>query len=607
MLTKFHAFRLAFPLGLLLALLIWGVAANMELSAAALLTLTPNSGLPDDDFTIAGSGFPGNNTVKIYWDNVLFDTDYTNSSGSFSVTLSVPNATNGQHTVKVVVGTVSASATFTVGSSGPTPTPTPTATPTRTPTPSAPTPTPTNTPGPTLTPTPTNTPAPTTACAAPTISGSDSNDSGGGNISLSWSAPNATTYRLQRRNIGSTSWETYSTTAGTNLFTVEPQEREYRVRIQTGNCSPLPGPYSSPFNPPFVTDGGIWELDAALKAQEGSHTATLLSDGTVLLAGCCMSIPPSTTINSAWVWANGSFSAVNPLGTARSGHTATLLMNGKVLVAGGTVDGSRLASAELYDPASQTWSPTGSLNTARDSHSATLLSDGTVLVAGGCCEPTPACGNGQMLPALRSAEVYDPASGTWRTVSPMARGRYGLTATRLLDRSVLVAGGNTCFDYRGSGTTAAERFNPQTEQWESAGTMVTGRGVGPTATLLADGSVLVTGGQMGACCGSWQTAERYIPGLNNWQATSSMTTGRRWHTATLLPNGTVLVAGGANPTAPSPAGSAEVYRPSSETWSPTGPLNQGRSGHTATLLGDGTVLVVGGDSEGRVERYIPAH
>jgi hypothetical protein len=608
----FHSFRLAFPVGILLALalIVWGTVTNIELSAAALLTSTPNSGLPDDDFTIAGSGFPGNNTVKIYWDNVLFDTDYTNSSGSFSVTLSVPSAANGPHTLKVVVGTVSATATFTVVSSGPTASPTSTATPTRTPTPSAPTPTPTNTPAPTITPTPTSTPAPPTGCTAPTLTGTDSNGTGGGNFRLSWSAPNAATYRVQFRNVGSTSWETMTTTAGTAVGGTEPQEREYRVRIQTGTCSPLPGPYSPAFNPPFITDGGIWELGVPLNKPRSGASATQLQDGTILLVGGGLASV------ELWSPATGSWTTVGALSTARSGHTATLLPDGRVLVAGGSDPNGTLTSAELYDPVTQTWSPAASMTTARYSHSATLLSGGKVLVVGGCCDLTvpPGCGNNQFPVALRSAEVYDPATDSWQAVGMMATGRYALTATLLGDGSVLVAGGNRCLDYRGNGTTAAERYYPQTAQWESASTMVSGRGSGPTATLLADGSVLVTGGQMPACCSSWETAERYIPGSNNWQAAGSMAGKRRWHTATLLPNGTVLVAGGSNQAGPPSAGTAEVYRPTSGTWSYTGNLNQARYGHAAVLLGDGTVLVAGGSSEGgqaggvpdKAERYIPA-
>jgi len=245
----FHSFRLQLLLvasvGLALIALI--VSGGSRAAAAPLLTLTPTSGSPGNDFTIAGSGFTANTDVLVYWDDVLFDQDYTNGQGSFSDLQTIPSAANGAHIVRVVVGGVSASTTFTiVGGSGPTATPagpTATATPTRTPTPI---PTATNTPPPTATPapgsptwTPTNTPT-IIACTAPALTGTDSNGTGGGNVMLTWSAPNAATYRLQSRNVGSTSWTTVTTTAATTWSGSESQERQYRVRIQSGTCNPLP-------------------------------------------------------------------------------------------------------------------------------------------------------------------------------------------------------------------------------------------------------------------------------------------------------------------------------------------------------------------------------
>ena len=120
------------------------------------------------------------------------------------------------------------------------------------------------------------------------------------------------------------------------------------------------------------------------------------------------------------------------LGTARSRHTATLLPNGKVLVAGGNNGGAALSSAELYDPATGTWTATGSLGTARDRHTATLLPSGKVLVAGGFNE---------LDGFLSSAELYDPASGTWTATGNLGTARAYHTATLLPNGKVLVAGG----------------------------------------------------------------------------------------------------------------------------------------------------------------------
>ena len=109
----------------------------------------------------------------------------------------------------------------------------------------------------------------------------------------------------------------------------------------------------------------------------------------------------------------------------RNQHTATLLANGKVLVAGG---GDNLATAELYDPATGTWTFTGSLNAGRGAHTAALLSDGKVLVAGG--------GDN-----LATAELYDPATGTWTFTGSLNAGRYLHTSTLLTNGRVLIAGG----------------------------------------------------------------------------------------------------------------------------------------------------------------------
>jgi hypothetical protein len=98
------------------------------------------------------------------------------------------------------------------------------------------------------------------------------------------------------------------------------------------------------------------------------------------------------------------------------------LPNGMVLVAGGEFV-PPLSSAELYDPASETWTETGSLTTLRSGHTATLLPNGKVLVAGGR--------------SLSSSELYDPATGTWTATGSLANERYGHTATLLPNGNVL--------------------------------------------------------------------------------------------------------------------------------------------------------------------------
>jgi hypothetical protein len=262
--------------------------------------------------------------------------------------------------------------------------------------------------------------------------------------------------------------------------------------------------------------------------------------------------------------------------TARYDHTATLLNNGKVLITGGRADAIRfLASAELYDPATRTFTATGSMTTRRASHTATLLTDGKVLVVGG--------------DDLGTAELYDPATGTFTATGNTTAYRAFHTATLLSNGKVLIAGGliNAA---QGFSTNTAELYDPATGTFTATGSMITSR-ASHTATLLTNGKVLVVGGDD---LGATASAELYDPTTGIFTATGSMNLARSGHTATLLNSGTVLVAGGN--TDLGATASAEVYDPIREifTFIPTS-LTAGREFHTATLLNNGTVLIAGGN------------
>ncbi|MGH9840109.1 MAG: kelch repeat-containing protein, partial [Blastocatellia bacterium] len=257
----------------------------------------------------------------------------------------------------------------------------------------------------------------------------------------------------------------------------------------------------------------------------------------------------------------------------RGGHTATLLANGQVLVAGGynpPFGDEFFSSAELYDPATGTWSYTGNLNSAVGSHTATLLANGKVLVVGGCCGPAN----------NKKAELYDPATGTWSLTSNLNTERFAHTATLLPSGKVLVAGSNT---YTAAGPSdSAELYDPATGTWSSTGNLNTARG-GHTATLLANGQVLVAGGR-----NLTTSAELYDPATGTWSVTGSLNTAREICIATLLANGQVLVGPGGGPDK-----SAELYDPATRIWSGTANTNTAHGIHTATLLPNGKVLVVG--------------
>jgi len=296
----------------------------------------------------------------------------------------------------------------------------------------------------------------------------------------------------------------------------------------------------------------------------------------------------------------GSWSTAAPLITGREEHTATRLRNANVLITGGADGhGKALASAEVYNPKTNKWASAGSMRAARLDHTATLLSNGKVLVVGGQVGPIP-------FSSLASAELYDPTTNSWSAAASMIVSRTSQSAILLRDGRVLVVGGISLAVRDGglfpSLATDAEIYDAKANSWSATAPMGFDR-LGQTATLLADGRVLVAGGQDGAT--TFRSTEIYNPTEDRWISAAPMGVGRWGHAAALLPNGDVFVVGGTGeePNPPSIALSAEIYDPGTNLWVAVANMAETHFEPTATVLPDGRVLVVGATSQSRPELF----
>jgi hypothetical protein len=358
-----------------------------------------------------------------------------------------------------------------------------------------------------------------------------------------------------------------------------------------------------------VTVGGGLVLSGDSNAAHLFHTATLLPSGRVIVAGglsASLDYAQQQIIDSADQYDPSTAVFQSVAKVTRSNHTATLLPNGDLLFLGGysaivpsgpndhPVTPVPTATAEILSAATGTIQPAGDIGIARAGHTATLLANGKILITGGYVASPSAL---NPIPTSTSA-LYDPASGTSSPTGDMSVARSGHLAILLRNGKVLVFGAGS-----------AELFDPATNSFTPTGSPAfrgggsSDWGIGPTATLLPNGKVLVTGGWVrDPLYYPWvaiDTAEIYDPAAGQFAPTGKLTIARSSHTATLLPNGTVLIAGGYtkppinDDDAPIIA-TTEIFDPQTNSFTPGHAMKIPRESHTATLLLDGTILFVGG-------------
>lgn len=359
------------------------------------------------------------------------------------------------------------------------------------------------------------------------------------------------------------------------------------------SISPTPSVAGKTASKSLVTQAsqpGFAMTGSMVSPSRGLQTATLLTDGTVLIVGGQTVTQGSATYFSSgelYDPATGAFTATGSMHEARESDTATLLQNGRVLIVGGQND-QVLASAELYDPQTGKFSPTGSMAGPRENETATLLTDGRVLIAGGNGA------DGDTAP-LATAEIYDPKTGAFSSTGSMSTARLRAGAARLSDGRVLIVGGE---DANLNPTFSAEIYNPGSGSFSPTGSM-TAAAFSVAAISMLDGRVFV----VGAGADTTATAEIYDPKNGSFSLTGRMAAPHP-DAAVLLHDGRVLVIGG-HWAGESGSVTADLYDPTTNTFGAGGTLVSPRLDESTTAMADGRVLLAGGVDGASAEVYTP--
>jgi Kelch motif/Galactose oxidase, central domain len=343
----------------------------------------------------------------------------------------------------------------------------------------------------------------------------------------------------------------------------------------------------------FAGTPNTWAPAAALNTGRFLDASARLHNGDVLVAGG--QTGSSTITNSAEIYHPGSdtWTSAAVMSTPRFANGAVTLQSGKVLIVGGSSDNSganSLDTGEVYDPAANTWtSVANTMSSGRRNYPAVaLLPNGNVLIAGGA----DSSGN-----SVATADIYNPATNTFAPTSPMGAARQLVVATVLPNGKVLVAGGE---DATGGPMASAELYDPVTGSWSGVSNSMSVARTFPGVASLPNGEVLVAGGVIGGNFNSpsttTATTDVYNPATNSFSAGPPMAVSRALFGITPLADGRVLAAGGVSiggSAGPAVMGDTEIYDQRTNRWSEAGAIPPAGA-PTLTLLADGQALAAGG-------------
>ena len=304
-----------------------------------------------------------------------------------------------------------------------------------------------------------------------------------------------------------------------------------------------------------------------------------------------------------------AFGSAASMASDRTLHRVTKLQDGRVLASGGSITfGAGVPYGEVYDPATDSWTVTPPMSTFRMAHTATLLDDGRVLLAGGASSfvLTPPSSTNYLplfTASQASAELYDPVTNTYTpTANDMTEPRWAHTAIKLANGKVLlvagISGGVTVFGFGAPVySLVGDIFDPATNTFTPVNGMASTR-LYPTLNLLPNGDVISIGGAGGIFVATLGSSEVFHPSTGTWTAGPTVpnaTVGL--HTATSLPNGDVLVAGGAVGALGAFQGTANcfLYSAAANTITALNPMPTPRQTHTATWTPEGVILIGGAD------------